>query len=200
MPLLTNHVFGVHVLRAGQLDSGHLSCAPIYGAHQLQICCTCTIRSLGVSLFPFPVTYDSTILPSVPLPLMSHTHPTSASSSNFDLIFDNALKAYKRRTNKDLLTHPLADRIERCNSASSILAVLQQQVQGLDHSQRLNESWTRWLDPTVKVLHAFSETLGKGATLVCLESSACLRSALSYLFHRHFHLQSPSLLQSASSF
>ncbi|KAF8497805.1 hypothetical protein F5888DRAFT_1634238 [Russula emetica] len=41
---------------------------------------------------------------------MSRTHPTSASSSNFQLtlIFDNALKAYQKRTKKDLLTHPLA--------------------------------------------------------------------------------------------
>ena len=160
-------------------------------------------RFWGVSLFSFPITHDSTILPSIPRPpsgLMSHTHHTSASSSNFDLIFDNALKAYKRRTNKDILTHPLADRLDRCNSASSILTVLQEQVQELNQSQHRNEIWTRWLDPTVKVLHAFSETLGKGVTLVCLSSSTCLRSALSYLFHRHFHLQSPSLLQSAFSF
>ena len=153
------------------------------------------------SLFPSPITHDSTILPSVPRPLMSHTHPTSASSSNFELIFDNALKAYKQRTKKDLLTHPLADQLETCKSASSILTVLQDQVQELNQSQRRNETWTRWLNPTVTVLHAFSETLGKGVTLVCFTSSTCLRYALSYLFlfHRHFHPQSLSLLQSASS-
>ena len=95
---------------------------------------------------------------------MYHTHPTSA---NFQTIFDNALNAYKTRTKNDLLTHPLADQLERCNSASGILTVLQEKVQGLNQSQRPNEIWTRWLDPTVKVLHAFSETLGKGVTLVC---------------------------------
>ena len=171
----------------------------IYGAHQFQICCTCTFL-MRVALL-FPITHDSTILPSIPhSPLMSHTHPTSASSSNFELIFNNALKTYKQRTNKDLLTHPLAGQLERCNSASGILAVLQEQVKELNQSQRQNETWMRWLDPTVKVLHAFSETLGKGVTLVCLKSSACLRSALSYLSQRHFHLRSPFLLQLASSF
>ena len=154
-----------------------------------------------MSLFSYPITNDSTILPSIPhSPLMSHTHPTSTSSSSFQLIFDDALIAYKRHTKKDLLTHPLADQLEACKSASSILTVLQEQVQELNQSQRRNETWTRWLDPTVKVLHAFSETLGKGVTLVCLTSSTCLRYALSYLFRRHFHLQNPSLLQSASSF
>ena len=95
---------------------------------------------------------------------MSHTHPTFT-SSNFQLIFDNALKAYKKRTMMDPLTHPLADRLETCDSASSIRTVLQEQVQELNESQRNN---TKWLDPTVNVLHAFSETLGEGVSLVGL--------------------------------
>ncbi|KAI0270176.1 hypothetical protein BGY98DRAFT_275263 [Russula aff. rugulosa BPL654] len=96
---------------------------------------------------------------------MSHTHPTSASSSNFQIIFDDALKAYEKRTKKDLLTHPLAAQLQHCNTPSSILDVLQQQVQELNQSQGRNEKWTRWLDPTVKVLYAFSVTLGEGVTL-----------------------------------
>jgi hypothetical protein len=124
------------------------------------LCYTCQC----VSHFSFPITHDSTILPSIPhFPLMSHTNPTSA-SSNFRLIFDNALKAYKKRTKNDLLTHPLAERFEACDSASSMLAVLQEQVQELNQSQCGN---TKWLDPTVNVLHAFSETLGEGVGSVC---------------------------------
>ena len=93
---------------------------------------------------------------------MSHTHPTST-SSNFQLIFDNALKAYKKRTKNDLLTHPLADRLKACDSASSILTVFQEQVQQFNESQRHN---MKWLDPTVNVFHAFSETLGEGVGTV----------------------------------
>jgi hypothetical protein len=117
----------------------------------------------------FPVTHDPTILLSIPyspLGLMSHTHRTST-SSNFQLILDNALKAYKKRTKKDLLKHPLADRLQACDSPSSILAVLQEQVQQLNESQRRN---TKWLDPTVNVLHTFSETLGEGVGLVCVRT------------------------------
>ena len=127
-------------------------------------------RLRGVSLFSFPITHHSTIFSSIShFPLMSYAHPTST-SSNFQLIFDGALKEYKKRTKNDLLTHPLADQLEVCNSTSSILTVLQEQVQELNQSQRRNEKWTRWLDPTVKVLHAFSDTLGEGVTLVCLNS------------------------------
>jgi hypothetical protein len=98
---------------------------------------------------------------------MSHTHSTST-SSNFQLIFDNALKAYTKRTKKDLLKHPLADRFQACDSATSILSVLQEEVQKLNYSQRSNERLTKWLDPTVKVLHVFTETLGEGVGLVSI--------------------------------
>ena len=98
---------------------------------------------------------------------MSHTLPTSTSSSNFQLVFNNALKAYERRTKKDLLTHPLAARLQYCDTHSSILIVLQQQVQELNQSQSSDERLTKWLDPTVKVLYTLSETLGEGVSLVC---------------------------------
>jgi hypothetical protein len=120
-------------------------------------------RLRRVALF-FPITHDSTILPSTPhFPLMPHTHPTST-LSNFQLIFDNALKAYKKRTKNDILMHPLADRLKGCDSASSILTVLQELVQELNQSQRSN---TKWLDPTVNVIHTLSETLGEVVGSVC---------------------------------
>ena len=101
---------------------------------------------------------------------MSHNHPTatSSSSSNFQLIINNALNTYKKRTKNDLREHPLAAQLQTCNSPSAILAVLQQQVQGLDQSRSADERWTKWLDPTVNVLYAFSDILGAGASLVCL--------------------------------
>jgi hypothetical protein len=104
---------------------------------------------------------------SIPhFPLMSHTHPTST-PSNFQLIFDNALKAYKKRTKNDILTHPLADRLKVCDSADSTLTVLQELVQELNQSQRSNQ---KWLDPTVNVLLAFSETLRGGVGSVCFRT------------------------------
>jgi hypothetical protein len=114
-----------------------------------------------------PSSLYSTILPSIPhFPLMSHTNPTPA-PSNFQLIFNNALKAYKKRTKNDLLTHPLADRLKACDSASSIRTVLQEQVQELNRSERSN---TEWLDPTVNVIQTFSETLGEVVGSVCFRS------------------------------
>jgi len=107
---------------------------------------------------------------------MSHTRPTSTSPSNFQVIFNNALKTYERRTKKDLLAHPLATQLQDCDSHNSILIMLQQQVQELNQSQSGDERLTKWLDPTVKVLYTLSETLG-GVSLVCPVKSKCPRSA-----------------------
>ena len=95
---------------------------------------------------------------------MSHSSVTSSSSPNFQLIFNNALDAYKKRTKKDILAHPLIVQLQDCNSSSAVLALIHQQVEGL---QRDDDRLTKWLDPTVRVLYAFSETLGEGVSLVC---------------------------------
>ena len=97
---------------------------------------------------------------------MSQAHPTST-LSNFQLIFGNALKVYKKRTRKDLLTHPLANRLKACDLPSSILSVLQERVQELNSSRPNKE---KWLDPVVNVLHAFSETLGEDVGSVCFRT------------------------------
>ena len=93
---------------------------------------------------------------------------SSNSSSNFQLIINNALDTYKKRTKNDLLAHPLAVKLQSCNTPSAILDILQQQIQGLDQSQSRDDQWTRWLDPTVNVLLALSKPLGEGVGMVCL--------------------------------
>ena len=101
---------------------------------------------------------------------MSHSHPAGPSSPNFQLILNNALKSYEKQTKHDLLAHPLAAQLQACQSPSSILVVLQQQVQQLDRSRATDDRLTKWLDPTVNVLYAFSETLGEGVSLVCFKT------------------------------
>ncbi|KAI0270839.1 hypothetical protein BGY98DRAFT_234546 [Russula aff. rugulosa BPL654] len=93
---------------------------------------------------------------------MSHANPTTSSSPNFQLVFNDALDAYKKRTKNDLLTHPLVVQLENCTSSSAVLALIHQQLQGL---QRDDDRLTKWLDPTVRVLQAFSKTLGEGVSL-----------------------------------
>ena len=99
---------------------------------------------------------------------MSHSHSTAALPPNFQPIINNALKAYKKRTKKDIRLHPLASQLEACSSPAAILAVLHQQVEGLDQSPNSDDRWTKWLGPTVNVLCTISDTLGEGVGLVSL--------------------------------
>ena len=100
---------------------------------------------------------------------MSHSHTAGPSSLNFQLILSNALKTYEKQTKCDLLAHPLAAQLQACQSPSSILLVLQQQVQELNRSRATDDRLTKWLDPTVNVLYAFSATIGEGVSLVCFK-------------------------------
>jgi hypothetical protein len=102
----------------------------------------------------------------------SQSHPTAGSSSNFhwQLIINNALKDYENRTKNNLLAHPLATQLQACDSPDAILAVLQQQLHGLDQSRSSDGRWTKWLDPTVNILYALSATLGEGVGLVSLRT------------------------------
>ena len=124
----------------------------------------------GPTASPCPSTFEQLIIFPFPA-FMSHAHPTASSSSNqisnFQLIINNALDGYKKRTKKDLLAHPLVTELQSCNTPSAILSVLQQQVQ---ESRRGDDRWTRWLDPTVNVLFTLSKTLGEGVGLVCVRT------------------------------
>ncbi|KAH9012844.1 hypothetical protein EDB83DRAFT_323546 [Lactarius deliciosus] len=103
---------------------------------------------------------------------MSQVPSTSTSSANFETIFIAALEAYKKHTKRDIASHPLAAQLQSCDSPSAILAVLRTQVQTFDRSQTADERWSKWLDPTVNVLYAFSVALGNGVGLIFPPSNA----------------------------
>ena len=90
----------------------------------------------------------------------------STFSSNFQPIFDAAVKAYEKKTKNDLLAHPLAAQLQACKFPGDILAVLQEKVKEFDQSRGANERLSRWLDPTINVLYSFSATIGAGVGLV----------------------------------
>ncbi|KAH9981597.1 hypothetical protein BJV74DRAFT_81907 [Russula compacta] len=94
---------------------------------------------------------------------LSQTPTATTSSSNYQAIFDNALEAYKKRTKKDLRSHPLFAKLEACDSPDAVLATLREQISGFDQSG--DDKRTKWLNPTVNVLYNFSTTIGGGISL-----------------------------------
>jgi len=99
--------------------------------------------------------------------------PTATSS--YQVIFDNALEAYKKKTKKELRSHPLLPKLQACNSPDAVLTVLRDQIPTFDQSHSTSDTndklkLTNWLNPTVNVLYSFSEAIGTGGGLVSNES------------------------------
>jgi len=97
---------------------------------------------------------------------MSKVSSTTTSSTNFQNLFNTAIGAYKKKTKKDLLTHPLSAKLQQCHSPAAILSVLQELVQQSDQRRCKNERLRSCLNPIVNGLYAFSTTIGEGVGLV----------------------------------
>ena len=97
---------------------------------------------------------------------MSTSLQASSSTPNFQPIFNEALKEYKKKTGKELTSHALAEEIQSCDSPEAILSLLQGKANELNQSQSSDERLTKWLNPTVNVLNALSATLGEGVGTV----------------------------------
>jgi hypothetical protein len=99
---------------------------------------------------------------------MSAGPSTSTSNSNFASIFNAALKSYKRKTKKDLISHPLLPTLQSCDSPEAILTVLRDRIPAFIQSENGDDRLTKWVSPTVNVLYAFSATVRQGVGLVCI--------------------------------
>ncbi|KAI0289147.1 hypothetical protein BC826DRAFT_1107251 [Russula brevipes] len=125
---------------------------------------------------------------------MSTTPTATTSLSHFGSIFASAFQAYKKKTGKDITSHPLASELQSCYSIDDTLAVLQRQIPTPEQSQSSNEGSPRWLIPTVNVLYAFSATLsilssksyftGIGILLLAAKDVSTSREMLTDMFNR----------------
>ncbi|KAH9172799.1 ankyrin repeat-containing domain protein [Lactarius sanguifluus] len=132
--------------------------------------------------------------------MSSGLHASSSYTPNFRPIFEKALEEYKKKTGRDLTTHPLAAEIKGSHSPEAILAVLEGKANELNQSRSSDERLTKWLNPTVNILNALSATLGEGVgsvfpptkiifsgigvLLVAAKSTAANRDLLVKLFGR----------------
>ena len=87
------------------------------------------------------------------------TVPAPSPSSHLRTTFLASLKEYEKKTKEELLTHPLMTKLQSCNSPTDILAALRTQAQVQRQSTSGDDKLTKWLNPTVNVLYAFSSAL-----------------------------------------
>lgn len=94
------------------------------------------------------------------------SRPPSASASPFQPIFNSAVDAYEKRTKKDIRSHPLLSTLQSCHSPEDIVTLLREQFPAFSQSRNGDDTSSKWLIPTVKVLNSFSAVLGEGVGLV----------------------------------
>ena len=109
---------------------------------------------------------------------MSSVTSTSTSCPDFTTIFNAALESYRRKTKKDLASHPLLHRLQYCDSPEAILTVFREQVPAFNPSQNSDDEITKWVIPTVNVLNAYSGTLGQAVGLVNIGMLRCGRISI----------------------
>ena len=132
---------------------------------------------------------------------MSSTHNTTFTTSNFEAIFNAALVEYTSQTGKDLRSHPLASKIDRCDSAQDILDIFLAQAKTFDEFRKGAPKLIKSLRPLVSGLYtlSISAALSAGISLVCpknlLFSEYILPTSLLY---RCFPLHPQSFLLSVS--
>ena len=98
---------------------------------------------------------------------LSTVGQTPTLSSSFTSILDAALSEYKRTTGTELLEHPLATEVKRCDSIGAISAILQGQAREFQRFRDGDPRLMKWISPMVDVLSTFSGTLGGVASIVC---------------------------------
>jgi hypothetical protein len=117
------------------------------------------------SFISFPHSHSSDCMSS------SSSNP-NVSFSQFQDLFDSALREYNQKTGKDIATEPLTTRLLRCDSSDAVLGILQEQAHAFN--QFRDGDWKiklmRRLKPTVDILLGLSTSgvFGEGFGLVRL--------------------------------
>jgi fungal STAND N-terminal Goodbye domain len=89
-------------------------------------------------------------------------------SSHLCVLFEAALEDYKQQTGIELAKHPLAERLQDCNSVESVTVILCEQAQDFKEFREKNKV-LKPLKKVLTVLHVLSSTadFGQGHGLVC---------------------------------
>ena len=118
----------------------------------------------------------------------------NVSFSQFQDLFDAALREYRQKTGNDIATDPLTTSLQNCCSSDAVLGVLQEQAHAFN--QFRNGDWKvqlmRRLKPTVDILLVLSTSgiFGQGiglVRLIILPYSLRWFIDVHYLHCRNFH-------------
>ena len=97
-------------------------------------------------------------------------------SPSFRALFESAFQAYEKKTGIPLAEHPLAIRLQSCNSVESMTALVQGEESSTFNEFRGKDRVTKSLKGTLSILAKLSATtsLGDAVGLVCRKDPDCV--------------------------
>jgi len=96
-------------------------------------------------------------------PLCHFMSSATASSSNFQSLFDAALCDYTKQTGINLAAQPFAQDLQHCQSADDLLNVLQERAKQFRAYRDGNRKLLNCLKPIVQTLHTVSGVLAEAS-------------------------------------
>jgi hypothetical protein len=113
--------------------------------------------------------------PSAATSVLSHPRsiPFSDMSTNpppeLTLLFEAALNEFEKRAGSNLVQHQVIQKLQSCESADSVIDVLQDQAQAFRNFRGDDGRLMKWFKRTVNVLYTLStsDVLSEGISLVC---------------------------------
>jgi hypothetical protein len=93
--------------------------------------------------------------------------------------FETALNEFEQRAGTNLAQHPIIDKLVNCESADSVIVVLQEQAQAFRDFRGDDGKLMMWTKRTVNVVYTLSTSgvLGEAIGLVCIQRSLNLTLA-----------------------
>ena len=100
-----------------------------------------------------------------------------SASSQLTVLFEAALQDYEKQTGITLAKHPLAERLQECDSVESITAVLHEQTQAF-HDFRGKEKIIKLLKNAVSILYKLSACAKLGEVIDVVHLKALMGSSI----------------------
>jgi STAND-like protein len=97
---------------------------------------------------------------------------STSPSPDLKLLFEAALNEFENRSGTNLIQHQIIHKLVDCQSAESVIDVLQEQAQAFRNFRGDNGKIMTWLKRTVNVLYTLSTSsvLSGGISLVSIYS------------------------------
>ena len=110
-------------------------------------------------------------------------------STRFQALLEPALQAYKKKTGVSLAQHPLAIKLQSCDTVEAITGLLQDQAQAFDHLQG-SDKIMKSIKITVSILSKISSvgSLADAFGMVRQKGLMAYVTSLTFIY-RHSHLR-----------